>query len=51
MQDSGVGEFSISAVHKDGTKTGFDLNLLKILDNKIKIPFIFKWNWPTIPFR
>ncbi len=41
MQDSGVGEFSISAVHKDGTKTGFDLNLLKILDNKIKIPFIF----------
>ena len=40
MQDSGVGEFSIFS-SQDGTKTGFDLNLLKILDNKIKIPFIF----------
>ncbi len=40
VQERGAGEIIIVSVDKDGTSLGFDLDIIKILKNKIKIPTI-----------
>jgi imidazole glycerol-phosphate synthase subunit HisF len=40
MEDFGAGEILLTSMDKDGTKSGYDLNLLKIISSSIKIPVI-----------
>ena len=40
-QNLGVGEVLISSVDQDGSKTGFDNELISLLNNKIRVPLIF----------
>lgn len=39
-QDRGAGEILLSAIHKDGTGSGFDINLINQVANNVKIPLI-----------
>ena len=36
----GAGEIMINSIHKDGTKLGYDIELLKHISDLIKIPVI-----------
>ena len=40
LQDLGAGEILLTSMDKDGTKTGFDIELLKIVTNILRIPVI-----------
>ena len=40
VQKKGAGEIAITFVDSEGTNKGFDLNLLKKINNKIKVPLI-----------
>ena len=40
MQKNGAGEILINSIDKDGTKTGYDINLLKKVEKISKIPII-----------
>ncbi len=40
VQDLGAGEVLLTSMDKDGTKSGFDLDLLKNVSNFLKIPVI-----------
>lgn len=39
-QNKGAGEILCTSVDKDGTKEGFDINLLRNISNELKIPLI-----------
>lgn len=39
-QDRGAGEILLSAIHKDGTGSGFDTNLISQIANSVNIPLI-----------
>jgi len=39
-EDCGAGEILLTSMDKDGTKTGYDLDLLKKVTNKVNIPVI-----------
>ncbi len=40
VQSKGVGEIILTSISKDGTGEGFDMELLNIVYDKIKLPFI-----------
>ena len=40
MEQKGAGELLITSMDKDGTKEGFDLELMKAINNKVNIPII-----------
>lgn len=40
LEDAGVGEIFVNAVYKDGTYTGFDLELLKMITAAVNVPLI-----------
>lgn len=40
LQDSGIGEIILTSIDKEGTKTGFDINLYKMIENIIKVPLV-----------
>ncbi len=40
VQDLGAGEILLTSMDKDGTKSGFDLDLLKNVSHFLKIPII-----------
>src|SRR5579883_100944 len=40
LEEQGAGEILINAIHKDGLMTGYDLDLLAMLAEKISIPII-----------
>ena len=40
LQDSGIGEILLTSVDKDGTKKGFDLNLLNMIIDTVNVPLI-----------
>ena len=45
-QKYNCGELLITSIDKDGTKKGFDLELLNFISEiKIKTPIIFWWVW------
>ena len=39
-QDRGAGELVVNSIDTDGVKTGFDIELLSILSNKISVPIV-----------
>jgi len=39
-QDRGVGEILITSVDRDGTKKGFDVDLVENISDKVKVPLI-----------
>ena len=43
LQKLGAGEILINSMDKDGTKKGFDLDLLKKATNILNIPVNCKW--------
>ena len=40
MQDYGAGEILLTSMDKDGTKSGYDLEILSLLSEKLNIPVI-----------
>ena len=40
MEDSGAGELLVTSMDKDGTQTGFDIDLLSEISSRINIPLI-----------
>jgi len=40
-EDQGAGEIFINAVHRDGMKNGYDLNLFSEVKDLVKVPIIF----------
>ena len=40
MEKKGAGELLVTSMDKDGTKEGFDLELMKAIDDKVNIPII-----------
>ena len=40
MEQKGAGELLVTSMDKDGTKEGFDLELIKAIDDKVNIPII-----------
>ena len=40
MEQKGAGELLVTSMDKDGTKEGFDLELMKAIDDKVNIPII-----------
>ena len=40
MQDFGAGEILLTSMDKDGTKSGYDLELIKIVSSSLNIPII-----------
>ena len=40
MEQKGAGELLVTSMDKDGTKEGFDLELMKAIDSKVNIPII-----------
>jgi len=40
VQQLGAGEILLTSMDKDGTKTGYDLDLIKAITNKVSIPVI-----------
>ena len=47
-EQRGVGEILLTSMDRDGTKSGFDLELLKIVNNKLSIPVIASGGAGTI---
>ena len=41
VQDYGAGEIVVTSINKDGTCKGFDLELLNLIYDEIKVPLIF----------
>jgi cyclase len=41
IQDLGAGEILIQSIDRDGTSQGYDLDLLKMISKKIRVPYIF----------
>ena len=41
IQDLGVGEILLTAVHKEGMMNGYDINLLDYVYNSINVPLLF----------
>ena len=39
-QDRGAGEILITSVDRDGTKKGFDVDLVENISDKVKVPLI-----------
>ena len=40
LQEEGVGEIIVTSVDFGGTQKGFDIDLLKKIENKIKVPLV-----------
>ena len=40
VQDRGAGEILITSVDKEGTKKGFDLDLIKMISQEVNVPLI-----------
>jgi imidazole glycerol-phosphate synthase subunit HisF len=40
IEQAGAGEILLTSMDKDGTKSGFDINLLKIINKELSIPII-----------
>ena len=40
MENRGAGELLVTSMDKDGTKEGFDLELMQRISNKVNIPII-----------
>ena len=40
MEQKGAGELLVTSMDKDGTKQGFDLELMKAINDKVNIPII-----------
>ena len=40
MEDSGAGELLVTSMDKDGTKAGYDLELMNKISSKVNIPII-----------
>ena len=40
MEQKGAGELLVTSMDKDGTKQGFDLELMKAINDKVDIPII-----------
>ena len=40
LEEVGVGEIILTFAHKEGTKSGFDLNFLDLIQENISVPFI-----------
>lgn len=40
LEDSGAGEIIINSVDKDGTMTGYDLNLIRLVSENVKVPVV-----------
>jgi len=40
MEDSGAGELLITSMDKDGTQTGYDINLISEIEKNVNIPII-----------
>ena len=40
MESSGAGELLVTSMDNDGTKEGFDLELMKAINDKVNIPII-----------
>ena len=40
MEDCGAGELLVTSMDKDGTQTGFDIDLISEISSKINIPLI-----------
>ena len=40
MEQKGAGELLVTSMDKDGTKEGFDLELMKAIDDRVNIPII-----------
>ena len=40
MESRGAGELLVTSMDKDGTKEGFDLELMKTINDKVNIPII-----------
>ena len=40
MQDYGAGEILLTSMDKDGTKSGYDLEILSLLSETVNIPVI-----------
>ena len=47
-EQRGAGEILLTSMDRDGTKSGFDLELLKIVNDKISIPVIASGGAGTI---
>ena len=41
VQDLGVGEIILTSINNEGTGKGYDLNLLKLIYDSIKVPLLF----------
>lgn len=40
LQEIGVGEILVNAVHRDGTQKGYDLDLIRAVSSKVSIPVV-----------
>ena len=40
LQDMGVGEIIVNSIDRDGTQSGYDINLLTQLNNKVSVPLV-----------
>ena len=40
MENSGAGELLVTSMDRDGTQSGYDINLMKIISSKVNIPVI-----------
>ena len=40
MEDSGAGELLVTSMDRDGTQTGYDIELMKKISKKVNIPLI-----------
>ena len=40
LEQTGIGELIISSIDKDGTMTGYDLNVLQYISNEVNIPVV-----------
>lgn len=40
MEKIGVGEILVNAIHKDGTASGYDLDLIKYISHQVSVPVI-----------
>ena len=45
MESRGAGELLVTSMDKDGTKQGFDLELMKAINDKVNIPIIASGGW------
>ncbi len=45
MEDSGAGELLVTSMDKDGTKSGYDIELMKKITSNVNIPVIASRLW------